>query len=191
MLHGSLRWLKWASLLLAAGSVMVAVFLLWSTGPNQLLPGQNNADKPKTQVEAPVIVERKDGQILWQLRASEASQQLDGKMQLTAPQLRLYTESGQEILIKGKQAWFNPLKRDVQFQDQVRVRYEAWTLTSHTLVYDSGSDQIRIPGSFKLHGKSMNAHGKNLTILRESEQVIVTRGIWIKDTKPKWQGVAP
>jgi len=85
------RWLKWASLLVATGSIAVAIFLIWSAGP-QLPPTDPNAEgTPGTEVEAPVIVERKDGRVLWQLRAAEASQQLDGQMHLTGPQLRLYT----------------------------------------------------------------------------------------------------
>jgi len=142
-------------------------------------------------VEAPVIVERKDGRVLWQLRAAEASQQLDGQMHLTGPQLRLYTDSGEEVQIYGEQAWFNPLKRDVRFQDRVKVLFSTWTMTSESLAYESSSDQLTIAGAFRIQGDTIRAHGKHMIFHRAREQIDVTEGIWIQDTNPQWQGVAP
>jgi len=191
MRQGGWRWLKWASLLIAAGSIATAVFLIWSAGPQLPVADPDGMEKPRTEVEAPVIVERKDGRVIWQLRATEASQQLDGQMHLIAPQLRLYSETGQEVVINGEQAWFNPLKRNIRFQDNVKVVHEGWTMTSQSLVYDSSSDQIRAAGAFRIHGDTMNARGKNMTIHRISEQIEVTEGIWIEDTNPQWQGVTP
>jgi len=188
---GGWRWLKWASLLVASGSIAVAIFLIWSAGPQLPSTDPDAEDKPRTEVEAPVIVERKDGRVLWQLRATEASQQLNGQMHLIGPQLRLYTESGEEVNIYGEQAWFNPLKRDVRFQDKVKVLFAAWTMTSESLVYESGSDQLSIAGDFRIQGDTIHAHGKHMTFHRVSEQIEVTEGVWIQDTNPQWQGVAP
>ena len=185
-------WLKWASLLVAAGSIALAIFLIRSAGPQQPSTGAENATgKPETRVEAPVIVERKDGRVIWQLRARAANQQLNGQMRLNGPQLHLYTETGQQVHIIGKQAWFNPLKRNVRFQDNVKVLYKGWIMTCQTLIYNSASDQINIPGAFLIHGGSIHAHGKHMIFHRSSEQIDVGEGIWIKDTNAQWQGVTP
>ncbi|EAU54010.1 LPS export ABC transporter periplasmic protein LptC [Mariprofundus ferrooxydans] len=190
-MHNGWRWLKWTSLLIATGSIVIAVFLIWSAGPQRPARDSNGTEKPRTEVDAPVIVERKDGRVLWQLRASEASQQLDGQMHLIGPQLRLYTETGAEVNINGEQAWFNPLKRNVHFQDHVKVVYGEWTMTSQSLIYSSSSDQLSVPGAFIIHGKTVNAHGKHMVFHRINEQVDVKEGVWIEDTSPKWQGVTP
>jgi len=184
-------WLKWTSLLLAVGSAVVAIALIWSAGPDLLLPNENPSAKPNTEVDAPVIVERKDGRVLWQLRAVEANQQLDGKMHLLSPHLRLYTEAGEEINIEGNQAWFNPIQRDVEFSKAVIVHYQDWVLNSESLIYDSSQDQIRIPDAFTLHGKTLQARGKNMIFLRNSGQIQVNNGIWMRDSNTEWQGVAP
>lgn len=184
------RWLKWLSLLVAAGSVAVAVFMVTTAGPGKPSDDKGSS-KPNTEVDQPVLVERKDGRIIWQLRASEANQQLDGQMHLIKPMLRLYTESGKEVLINGDQAWFSPVGRDIKFQDHVTVVYEQWTMTSKTLIYDSTRDQINVPDPFEIHGDSITAKGKDMTLKRQSEEIEVSQGIWIRDTDPQWQGVTP
>lgn len=183
------RSLKWGSLLISVGSIVVAIVLMQSGGPKQAEPAKTTED-PKTQVESPVIVERKDGKITWQLRADEASQQLDGKMRLSNPVLNLYTENGKEIKIKSRQAWFEAIRRNVRFEDHVMVFFEDWTVQNELLIYDSGKDEVQVPGTFRLWGKTVKAHGKNMHLHRATEEVNVEDGIWIEDTDVTWQGVS-
>ncbi|MDQ6992964.1 MAG: LPS export ABC transporter periplasmic protein LptC [Mariprofundus sp.] len=192
MQRRGLRWLKWISLLITIATIVIAIVLIWFGGTETLSPKSNDAtaDKPQTAVEAPVIVERKDGRTLWQLRASEANQQLNGQMHLINPELHLYNEQGSQVVVKGKQAWFNPLARNVRFEKSVSIIYDEWTIDTETLMYISGRDQISIPNKFTLHGKSLNAHGKNMTFDRSSEQLHVSDGIWIEDRDAQWQGVS-
>jgi len=183
------RSLKWASLIISLGSIALALWLMQSGGPQQAVQReQPTADDPKTEVESPVIVERKDGRISWQLRAAEASQQLDGKMRLNLPVLTLYNDNGEQIIINSRQAWFEPVRRDVRFEDHVIVRFNDWRLQSELLIYVSGADEIRIPGAFTLRGRSISARGSNMRLRRESEEIDVEGGIWIQDSNAHWQG---
>jgi len=183
------RSLKWISLIVSLGSIALAVILMQSGGSQQVESG-NAKTQPKTQVESPVIVERKDGKITWQLRAEEASQQLDGKMRLSKPVLTLYAENGKEIKIQSRQAWFEAVQRNVRFEDHVMVYFDDWTMQSELMIYDSGKDEMQIPGKFRLWGKTIKAHGKNMRLHRATEEVNVEDGIWIEDTDAHWQGVS-
>lgn len=182
--------IKWLSLGISIGSIALAIGLMQESGSDQ--PAASNTastEEPKTQVESPVIVERKDGNIIWQLRAEEANQQLDGQMRLSKPVLVLYTEAQQEINIVSQLAWFNPLTRNLRFEKEVLVRYHEWSISTDIMTYNSSSDQLHMPETFKLWGKSITARGKNMHLQRTSEQVNVDDGIWIEDSNPHWQGV--
>jgi len=182
------RSLKWLSLAISLGSIVITVLLMQSgdqPAPASDLPA---TDEPKTQVDSPIIIERKDGKITWQLRAEEASQQLDGKMRLNDPTLTLYSDGGREIRIQSTRAWFDPIARNVRFEDHVRVFYEQWTMRSELMLYISGEDEIRIPGTFRIEGKSIRAHGKNMHLHRSAEEINVEDGIWIEDSDSHWQG---
>jgi len=181
-------WLKWASLIISVGSIVVAILLMWLDSPQDIATQNNQTEKPQTRVEAPVIVERKDGNMIWQLRALEANQQLDGQMNLVSPTLTLFTKSGDKVIINSKQAWFDPLQRDVRFQDDVIVDYEQWQLTTDTLSYISVTDVLHIPGTFSIKGGTVSARGRNMRLHRGSEQINVDEGIWIEDKNPQWQG---
>jgi len=185
------RWtlIKWAALASSLGSIMLAGVLMWQAGPSTL--GEtpvNQAQSSRTQVESPVIVERKDGRIVWQLRAGEAKQQLNGKMRLTDPELTLFTESGASIPIHSQQAWFDPIRRNIRFQGKVKVLYQTWDLRCASLIYSSQKDEMKVPGAFTLKGKSMQASGKNMRIDRPSERLFVDDGIRIDDRAPEWTG---
>jgi len=184
------RSLKWGSLVISLTSIIAAIVLMQSGGALQTAPVESTAKEPETQVESPVIVERKDGKITWQLRAGKASQQLDGKMHLSKPTLVLYTESGQKINIASEQAWFEPVRRDVRFKDHVVVLFDDWAMQSELMLYVSAKDEIQVPGTFSLQGKNIKAHGKNLHFHRTTEELNVEEGIWIKDTDSHWQGAA-
>jgi len=177
-------------LTISLASIGITIVLLMMGGTQETSPTDPalDTDTAKTQVDSPVIVERKDGQVTWQLRAEEAQQQLDGKMHLITPSLILFTDNGQKIHIDSKQAWFEPLSRNVRFQDQVIVRDETWTMHSKILIYDSGKDEISVPGTFSVEGKSIHAHGKQMHMHRITQEIHVENGIWIEDSNPHWQG---
>jgi len=182
------RNIKWVSLGISVSSIVLAVVLLRISGPEQATT-TTPTKEPNTQVESPVIVERKDGDIVWTLRAQEANQQLDGNMQLTHPILALYTESQQEINIVSQNAWFNPITRNLRFEEKVLIEYDVWSISTDLLLYISSADELQMPNAFKLWGKSIKAHGKNMHLHRANEQVNVDEGIWIEDSDPEWQGV--
>jgi len=183
------RWIKWASLAVSVGSIVLAIILMWRAGPSEVEQTPQSTERPKTEVASPVIVERKDGKVIWQLRADEAKQQPDGKMHLILPVLTLYTQQGLEIIIHGKQAWFEPLQRDIHFQDQVRINHEEWKMQTESLIYSSSLDEVHIPQRFTIHGRTITAKGKNMHLQRNSERINVDGGIWIRDSNPQWQGV--
>ncbi|MDQ6997207.1 MAG: LPS export ABC transporter periplasmic protein LptC [Mariprofundus sp.] len=183
------RSIKWISLGISVSSIVLAIVLLGMSGPEQATP-TTATEEPNTQVESPVMVERKDGNVVWTLRAEEANQQLDGNMQLTHPTLELYTENQQKIIIVSQKAWFNPITRNLRFEKDVFIRYNVWSASSDLLLYISDSDELQMPNTFKIWGKSIQAHGKNMHLHRDSEQVTVDEGIWIEDSEPQWQGVA-
>jgi len=184
------QWAKWASLTVSAGSILLAVILMWFAGPAEVeRTAEETTERPKTEVESPVIVERKDGEIIWQLRATEAKQQANGRMKLLSPVLTMFTESGQRVIIKGKNAVFHPINRNIRFQDQVKVNYEQWQMNTRILIYKSALDEIHVPETFDIFGENIKARGKNMRLNRNSETINVDGGIWIQDSDPKWQGV--
>jgi len=192
MQHKNWSGIKWLSLGIAIGSILLAIILMQETGSEQATASNESAKKePTTQVESPVIVERKDDKIIWTLRAQEANQQLDGSMRLSKPTLVLYTEQQQQINIISQQAWFNPLTRNLRFEEQVLVQFQAWSISTDLMTYNSMTDTLHMPNTFKLWGKSITARGKDMHLQRTNEQVNVDGGIWIEDNNPHWQGVTP
>lgn len=185
------QMVKWASLAISAGSVVLAVILMWLEGPTALNSIPADKEQPQTRVERPVIVERKDGQVAWQLRAEKANQQLDGKMHLIKPKLLLFTKGGREIPIESEQAWFDPLQRNIHFQGNVVVHYKAWNLYTEAMTYENAKDEVHIPETFRIKGETLRARGKDMRLNRQTEHLTVNKGIWIEDSKPQWQGVIP
>jgi len=185
------RMVKWASLIVSVGSVVLAAVLIGVDGPTELTSTATDKEQPQTKVESPVIIERKDGEIAWQLRAEEANQQLDGRMHLIKPRLLLFTEDKREISIESKQAWFDPLKRDIHFQDNVTVHYKTWDLYTEDMIYKDARDELHIPRDFRVKGETLRARGEDLRLNRQTEQLTVDKGIWIEDSKPQWTGVIP
>ena len=185
------RIVKWASLAAAVGSVAVTVLLMWTAGPKTPVVSSQPEEQTQTKVESPVIIERREGEVIWQLRAAEANQQLDGRMLLIQPELLLFTAGKREIPIESEQAWFDPLQRNIHFQQHVTVKFASWNLASEEMIYDNAKDEVFIPGPFELTGETVRAHGKLLRLNRESEIVTVDEGIRIEDSHPRWQGVLP
>ena len=93
------------------------------------------------------------------------------------------------MTIEAKQAWLEPIERNIQFKGQVNVRYEVWTMLSESLVYNSALDEVHVPEKFTISGKTISARGKGMRLNRNSEKIIVDQGIWIQDSDPQWQGV--
>ena len=182
---------KWASLIISAGSVILTVVLMWLQGPTELTPTVTDKEQPQTRVESPVLVERKDGDIVWRLRAEEAKQLLDGRMLLIKPRLLLFGKDEGEIPIESDQAWLEPEKRNIQFQGNVIIHYETWDLYTETMIYESAKDEIYIPDAFRVKGETLRARGTDLRLNRQTEQLTVDKGIWIEDSNPEWQGVIP
>jgi lipopolysaccharide assembly outer membrane protein LptD (OstA) len=183
------RIIKWLSLCVSLGSVVIAVALMRMGGPEEITPAGVSDDKPQTRVESPVIVERKDGKVLWQLRAQQARQQLDGQMHLIRPRLILSTEGKREIPIESEHAWFDPLRRNIRFEGNVSIRYATWRIYSEKIFYSNSKNEVSIPGAFRFERQTMHGHGKNLRLLRTTERLIVMDGIWIEDSDLRWQGV--
>jgi len=182
-----LPWLKWAGLALAVGSILVAVILSWLANPKDSDTDPGTVEQQQSSVESPILVERKDGKIVWQLRAAEASQQLDGTMLMTTPTLTLYTDSGKEVAIEGKQASFDPLRRDVTFHEAVQVHHEQWLLKTEEMTYLNAKDMLLILGEFEIQGETIQARGKNMKMFRTSEEIQVNQGVWIRDNNANWQ----
>jgi LPS export ABC transporter protein LptC len=185
------RIVKWASLTISAGSVILTVIFMWLEGPTELASTATDKEQPQTRVESPVLVERKDGEIVWRLRAEEAKQLLDGRMLLSKPRLLLFTKEEGEIPIESDQAWLEPVKRNIRFQGNVVIHYETWDLYTEIMIYESVKDEMYIPEAFRVKGETLRARGADLRLNRQTEQLTVDKGIWIKDSNPEWQGVIP
>ena len=181
-------YLKWFALLISVASIILAVVLMNTTDNPTAGTKTEDTQTSKTRVESPVLVERKDGKVTWQLRAQEASQQLDGQMHLNMPTLVLYTGSNKEVNITSAEAWFDPLARNVRFKTQVVVHYEGWILNTDQLSYIAATDEVEVPGKFTIQGEHIRARGETMRLHRMSEEVNVENGIWIEDSAPQWQG---
>jgi len=174
---------KWGCLGLSVGSMVASFVWLWLATP-QAPPVQRQATAdPGTRVEKPLIVERDGDRMIWRLQADKADQEARG-MHLTNPRLELFTESGKVIPVHGRQAWFQPLHRSVRFEGGVVVDYGPWRLRSEVLVYDSDTDELRIPGDFRVKGERLRARGNHLRARRKQERIWVENGIWIEDSSP-------
>jgi len=179
------RTLKWGSLTVSIGSVVVAAVLMWLHSETGVVSpdeqqAQDQSNKPQTKVEKALIVERKGERIIWRLQADEANQHLQS-MELKQPKLEMFTESGEVVPIRGRSASFEPLKRNIHFKGDVVVNYQEWVLTSQELRYESGLDQVRIPGRFKAQKPGITLHGRGLRVDRKSQRLTVDHDVWVED----------
>jgi len=188
-----MAWIKWGFLSLALGSMAVAAILMWQAQQAKpLLSGKPVAGKaPRTHVDKPVIVEREAGHIVWRLKAAKAEQQLTGAMHLLEPELELFTETGKSIPMTGKEAWFNPLSKQVRFKGDVEVRYGEWRLYSNSVRYDHQKGAVVIPGAFRIEGKTTHVRGRTLTAWRATQHVRVENGVWVEDMRPMHMEAIP
>jgi len=149
------------------------------------------SETPRTQVDKPLIIERKAGHTVWRLKAAKAEQQLTGAMHLLEPKLELYTETGKSILMTGKEAWFKPLSKQVRFKGDVKVQHGEWHLYSDSMRYNHQKGTVVVPGPFRIEGKTTHVRGRGLTAWRETQHVRVEHGVWIEETRPIHMKVMP
>ena len=182
-----LFWVKWASLGVSLGSILLAGVLMQLHGSVPVLkPGEGKQDT-QTQVSSPLIVEKKGDRMVWRLQAKKAEQEFNGKMHLLSPELTLFTESDEAVPVQSREAWFDPIRRNIEFQGDVHIHFQQWSLTSQTVSFNSSRDELLIPGSFEVRGKTLQAKGKKLRLDRRSQRLWIDQGIWIKDESSAWQ----
>jgi len=188
--------LKWSCLGVSAGSVVVAVALLWINSENVVSEQspksavKTDQPEPQAKVEKPMIVERKGERVIWRLQAESAEQQLDG-MRLTEPRLEVFTEAGEAIPIRAQEAWFEPIRKNIRFKGAVQVVYRDWVLSGEALRYDSGRDEVVVPGSFKAAKPGMTLRGRGLRADRKSQLLTVEHDVWVEDALSQAPGTQP
>lgn len=168
------------------GAMLATVILLLRAGSDRP-PQVDESEAKKNQqahVDRPLIIERKAGKIVWRLKAQKAEQELGGSMHLFDPELELYSEDNVRIPVVGREAWFNPLTKAINFKGGVVVRYGEWTLYSDDVSYEHASDTVHILGSFRVEGKLTKARGIGLTAWRAERHVRVEEAAWIEDRHP-------
>ncbi|MDX8398301.1 MAG: LPS export ABC transporter periplasmic protein LptC [Mariprofundaceae bacterium] len=179
------RWrlLKWACLMVSLLSVCVAAWLMWHGKESIAVtePVANQTVAP-TQVEKPLMVERKGERIVWRLKADAAKQQ-EQVMLLTQPVLELFTETDEVIEVRGEKAWFEPLKRNIHFKGDVKVKYRDWLLVSSQLRFDSARDEVLVEGSFTATANHTTVKGRSLRADRKTQHIHVAHDVWVKDTQ--------
>jgi len=177
------RLLKWGALGLSVGSVAVAALLMWLHGSSEIAPqGEVMQGEAETRVESPLIVERKGDRLVWRLQAVSATQE-ESAMLLSEPVLELFTEGGEVVPVRGRAAWFEPLKRNIHFKGDVELRYRQWILHCEELRYDSDSDQVVVPGAFRVEGPDVEMKGRRMAVDRKTEQLTVARDVWLRDER--------
>lgn len=180
--------LKWASLAVSIGSVALAVGLMvFGDHGAQLLRIASPVGGMK--VEKPLIIERKGTRILWRLKAEKAEQQAKGWLRLTRPTLELFTDAGKKVTISGVRARFDPVHRNIVFHQQVVALYQQWRLSCDTLAYDSGKDEVTVPGKFVAVGDKTTIKGAGLRADRNTQKLWVEHGVNIVDRGSHLLGV--
>jgi len=180
---------KWGSLTVSIGSVVVAVGLLWMNSGTEVVDqppvaSVESSKKPVAKVEKPMIVERKGERIIWRLQAEEAKQQ-EQSMHLTDPRLELFTESGEVIPVEGGQAWFEPVRKSIHFKGSVKAQYRDWTLLCDELSYDGGKDELVVPGGFRVNRPGVKMRGRGLRVDRKTQNLKVSHDVWVEDSTPR------
>jgi len=187
-----LRVVKWSSLGVSIGSLVLAAGLLWmnskvAVSEKPVQASVESVKQPETQVEKPLIVERKGDQIIWRLQAEEAKQQGQG-MHLIEPRLELFTEIGEVIPIEGSEAWFEPTKKNIHFKGSVKAKYRDWILLCDEFRYDGGLDELVVPGSFKVSKPDVKLRGRGLHVDRKTQSLRIAHDVWVEDATPRELG---
>ena len=183
---------KWGSLGVSIGSMVVAAGLLWvnskvAVSDKPIQASVESSKQPEAKVEKPLIVERKGDRIIWRLQAEEAKQQDQG-MHLIEPRLELFTETGEVIPVEGTEAWFEPARKNIHFKGSVKAQYRDWTLLCDEFRYDGGQDELVVPGSFKVSKPDMKLRGRGLRVDRKTQILTVAHDVWVEDATPRELG---
>jgi LPS export ABC transporter protein LptC len=185
-------WVKWASLAISIGSIGLAIALMLFMDQSEQMMRASGPEKGRqTRVEKPLIVERKGDRLVWRLKADKAEQQLQGNLLLTNPVLEMFTDSGEVVTVSGARARFDPLHRNIVFNDHVVALYQQWRLTCESLAYVSGKNEVTVPGSFVAVGDKMTIKGTGLRADRDTQQLWVEHGVNIVDRGSQLLGVQP
>lgn len=182
----SRQWavVKWGCLSISIVSVVVAAGLMWVNSKEVVTTVAEKAGEitpqPQAKVEKPLIVERKGDRLIWRLQADSAKQQEQG-MYLTEPRLELFTESGEVVPIQGREAWFEPLRKNISFKGAVQLDFREWRLNSEALHYESGRDEAVVPGRFELKKPGVTLKGGGLKVDRKSQRLTVDHDVWLVD----------
>jgi len=175
---------KWSSLSVSIGSVLIAVGLMWLNSKESVVVAPTKVgeqvEKPQAKVEKPLIVERKGERLIWRLQADSAKQQEQG-MYLIEPRLELFTEVGEAVPIRGREAWFEPLRKNISFKGAVQIDFHEWRLNSEALRYESGRDEAVVPGKFELNKPGIKLKGRGLRVDRKSQKLTVDHDVWLVD----------
>ena len=176
---------KWSSLDVSIGSVVVAGGLLWANSrvavsDKPVQAGLESSKQPEAKVEKPLLVERKGERIIWRLQAEEAKQQ-DQRMYLIEPRLELFTETGEVVPVEGAEAWFEPIRKNIHFKGSVKARYRDWILLCDELRYDGGRDEMVVPGSFKVSKPDVKLRGRGLRVDRKTQNLRIAHDVWVED----------
>jgi hypothetical protein len=183
---------KWSSLGVSIGSVVVAAGLLWvnarvAVSDKPLRADVESSKQPEAKVEKPLLVERKGERIIWRLQADEAKQQDQG-MYLIEPRLELFTETGEVVPVEGSEAWFEPIRKSIHFKGSVKARYRDWTLLCDELRYDGGRDEVVVPGSFKASKPDVKLRGRGLRVDRKTQNLRIAHDVWVEDATARQFG---
>ncbi|MDQ6950957.1 MAG: hypothetical protein Q9M26_04765 [Mariprofundales bacterium] len=174
-----LTLLKW----LALAGVFISI-----AGTIHLFIGRDSAILIKQKkagngtIEEPVIVEHDGGSLKWKLRARKAVRGLNSTHLLQAT-LELYDQAGIPILIRGDEAWFDPLKRSARFAGHVRIDYQSWRVQSSRATFDSAAGRVYLPDAFTVQGIGVRARGSDLVIDKRQQRIWVRKHIWIEDSR--------
>jgi len=184
MNSGQWALVKWSSLSISIGSVVVAAGLMWVNSKEsvEVAPTKvgEQVEQPQAKVEKPLIVERKGDRLIWRLQADSAKQQEQG-MYLIEPRLELFTETGEAVPIRGREAWFEPLRKNIRFKGAVQVDFHEWRLNSEALRYESARDEAVVPDRFELRKPGITLKGRGLRVDRKSQRLTVDHDVWLMD----------
>ena len=175
--YQALKWSALAAALVALGSM---IYLLNHAG-SATQSGHRSGSKGGF-MDQPVIVEHQGDRLKWRLHARKAEQGLHST-HMTSPSLELYDSEGKPIPVRGDEAWFNPVSRNIRFQGHVRIDYQAWRVQTPLAVVDGLHGIIHLPQQFTAQGDGIRAHGTDLWIDQNKHHLEVKQHIWIEDRR--------
>jgi len=194
MNSGQWALVKWGSLSISIGSVIVAAALMWVNSKEVVTAEskkvEESVQQPQAKVEKPLIVERKGDRLIWRLQADSAKQQEQG-MYLVEPRLEMFTEAGEVVPIQGREAWFEPLRKNINFKGTVQVDFREWRLNSESLRYVSSRDEAVVSGKFELKKPGITLKGRGLRVDRKTQRLTVDHDVWLVDETGGMLGAKP